>query len=428
MKKFWKENKLSQMLLSLIMAVFVWAFAISELNPSRVRDFSAIPVQFLGTETLAEQNLVMIAGQDTTVRMYLEGTIDNFAKLHPSNIAVTVDLSEITAPGEYQISGSDVNVAIPISGLKLSSFSPRTLNVTIDRIISRQFPITAQVAGSPAAGYRHRATQLGVDAVTITGPETLLQEINDVVVSVESNGLRSSMVYTAPIVLLDAEKNVIQSENLTLSFDTVDVTLWISQEGELPLQVNLIPSDTLHAEDVEVNIEPKSIAVHADQAILKNYPALTIGQIDLSEINLSGIYTFPIQIPNRLTAIGDVPLNAEVTVSVREQSSKQFTIAQFELHDVAEIPAEVEVMTESVDVSVVGLQRFVDALDESDIEVSLSYDSSVLGEGEHALQAQISVKPQGNYELSSETAILDIVLTMPEIQEPEETEEAEEEV
>ena len=103
MKNFWKEHNISQILLSLIMAVVIWAFAINELDPSKELNFSAIPVTFTGMETLEENNLAVIEGQDSTLRVSVEGTVKAFKEFDPKNIAVSVDLSAYLAPGEYQI-------------------------------------------------------------------------------------------------------------------------------------------------------------------------------------------------------------------------------------------------------------------------------------------------------------------------------------
>ena len=417
MKNFWKEHNISQILLSLIMAVVIWAFAINELDPSKELNFSAIPVTFTGMETLEENNLAVIEGQDSTLRVSVEGTVKAFKEFDPKNIAVSVDLSAYLAPGEYQIPSSKINVSLQTSSLKVSSFTPRTLNITIDRITSCEFPVTVEVVGTPAAGYRYLEPELSMDHITVTGPETMLDQINEVLVNVEANTLSESMVYTAPIVFMDADQNVIESEFLSPEVDSIDVTIRTNKESEIPLRVDILPSDTLRAEDVTVKIEPETIPVFADESVLKNYPAITLGEIDLKTLNLSGVYTFQVSLPSRLTAIGKLPDHVEVTVEVKDQLTRQFTITAFDLKDVAQNPATVELETKSVVVNVTGVRSFVESLTEEDISVSLSYDSSILGMGEHELQAQVSVAPVGNYELSSDTVTLTLVLSEDEMQE-----------
>lgn len=423
MKNFWKEYRISQALLSLLAAVCIWAFAISQADVTKEMNFGMIPVTFTGTESLAENDLVVISGQDTAFRVYVQGKItlfDNFLKSGKS-ISVEVDLSDYQEPGTYQIAANQINVLIPgegskSDGLKLSDkgFTPRTFEIVIDHMQTRMFPITANVSGNPADGYRYQEPELSRTSVMVTGPESILDQISSVVVNVEANALSESMIYTAPLVFLDAEQNVIQSEFLSPEIEVIEVTVRTNKESELPLKVDLIPSNALGAEDVTVNINPKSIPVFADEAVLKNYPALTLGQIDLSTLNLSGVYTFPIKVPSRLQTIGTVPEYAEVTVEVKDQMTRQFTITDFDLTDVARDPHDIEVQTESVTVSVTGARAFMESLTAEDITVSLSYDSSALGVGEHDLQAQVTVGRTGNYELSSDTVSLRISLTEPE--------------
>ena len=423
MKKFWTEYKISQVLLSLLAAICIWAYAIDATEVVKEKNFGMIPVTFTGTETLAENDLVLISGQNTTFRVYVQGKFapfDNFLKSGKS-ITVEVDLSDYQEPGTYQIAASQINVNIPgenakSDGLKLSDkgFTPRTFEIVIDHMQTRLFPITANVSGTPADGYRYQEPELSRESVMVTGPESILDQISSVAVNVEANALTESMVYTAPLVFLDAEQNVIQSEFLSPEVEVIDVTVRTNKESELPLKVDLIPSDALGKDDVTVKIDPETIPVFADESVLKNYPALTLGQIDLSTINLSGVYTFPIKVPSRLQTIGTAPAQAVVTVEVKDQTTKQFTITDFVLNDVAREPHDTEVQTESVTVSVTGARAFMESLTAEDITVSLSYDSSVLGVGEHDLQAQVTVGRTGNYELASDTVSLKISLTEPE--------------
>ena len=417
MKEFWKEYKLFQVLISLFLAVLVWAFSINELNPVVDNDYGPVEIDFIGTEHFAENDLIMISGQNSTMRVRVEGNYKTFGEFNAKDIIVTADVSDYDKPGDYQISGSKIKVNVPVAGLNVASYAPKTLSVTIDRVESREYPVEAQISGTPASGYRYRAPELSMENILVTGPSTILDQIDSVLVSVEANALNESMVYTAPVVFMDEEQNVIQSEFLTPEVDAIDVTIRITKEGEIPLRVDVIPSQTLESDEVSVKIEPETIAVHADQSVLENYEALTLGQIDLSEITLSGVYTFPIQLPGRLTPIGDAPAEATVTVEVKDQAFKHFAITEFTLNDVAATPAPVEVETQSVTITVTGARKFIETLAGEDLSISLSYDSGVLGAGEHELQAMITLNAAGNYELSADTVPIKIVLSEPIVEE-----------
>ena len=417
MKEFWKEYKLSQALVSLFLAIIVWAFAISELNPLKTVDYGPAQITFVGTEHFEESDLVLISGQNYTMRVRVEGNFSAIKDFNMSDISVTADLSGCDVPGNYQISGSKLKVSVPVDGVKVTSYSPKNLNVTIDSIISREYPVKVQVSGSPASGYRYREPELGMENIVVSGPSTILDKIDSVLVGVEANALSESMVYTAPVVFIDAEQNVIQSEFLTPEVENIDVTIRITKEGEIPLRVDVIPSDTLDADEVSIKINPEIVPVHADQTILENYEALTLGQIDLSTLSLSGVYTFPIRLPGRLTPIGNIPEMAEVTVEVKDQISKHFAVSEFELNDTAAVPASAEVQTQSVTVTVTGARKFVDSLSGEDISISLTYDSGVLGAGEHELQAVVSVNTAGNYELSADSVPIRILLAEPIVEE-----------
>ena len=94
MKEFWKEYKLSQVFLSLILAIIIWAVAISELDPLRPNDYGPVPVNFIGTEHFADQDLVVISGQNSTMRVRVEGLYSQLNEIEMNGLSGLLDLTQ----------------------------------------------------------------------------------------------------------------------------------------------------------------------------------------------------------------------------------------------------------------------------------------------------------------------------------------------
>lgn len=126
------KNKLIAAVLSLLLAVALWAYVITVQNPEWEATFYNVPVVLQGEGALTEKGLMLTSGTASTVTLKLSGNRTDLNKLKSSDIIVTADLSRIYDPG-VQTLRYDVSFPgnIPDNSLSVQSQEPGLLTVGV---------------------------------------------------------------------------------------------------------------------------------------------------------------------------------------------------------------------------------------------------------------------------------------------------------
>ena len=86
------RNKVLQVIASILVAVAIWVYVDVEKAPERTKTIRDIPVEFSGeSTTLADKNLMLLSGYDTTVDLTIKGTKRELVKISKDNVRL-VDL------------------------------------------------------------------------------------------------------------------------------------------------------------------------------------------------------------------------------------------------------------------------------------------------------------------------------------------------
>lgn len=154
----------------------------------------AIKVAVHEGEQLAEQTLagvrvlyhtpdgVLLLDPVQTVQVRLRGQASEMAQLNP----LTVDVEAEVPAGqlgfvEINLSPDDVRTQ---ADLEIISVEPSRFSIEVERELVTTLPIQVQVSGEPAAGAEVSEVVLRPDQAEVSGPESLLRNITNLVVHV----------------------------------------------------------------------------------------------------------------------------------------------------------------------------------------------------------------------------------------------------
>lgn len=110
-------------ILSLLLAIGIWAQVTLSPNPTVVRKFTGLPVTVQNTGSLGVSTI------PATVRVELKGPAQILDAIQPSAIQVTVS-SPSAAPGRYQ---APVEVSAPIAGTEVIAVQPAQATIILTR-------------------------------------------------------------------------------------------------------------------------------------------------------------------------------------------------------------------------------------------------------------------------------------------------------
>lgn len=205
--------------LALLITGVLWLSVAS--RPVSQVALNAVPIEFYNLS--ASPNLTVSKYDTLAARVYLEGPRDVLDSLRAGQFSVTADMLNVE-PGVRVIPLSIDPSRLPAS-VKVKEIEPRSIRVTVERVIEKEVPIIPRFEGEPKSGYEVTDWQIKPDTVKIGGAESQVRDITEV--STESIRLADRTEPFSEQVAID-----IGSPNLTISDDG-------GRNGKVMLTVNV---------------------------------------------------------------------------------------------------------------------------------------------------------------------------------------------
>lgn len=157
-------NNLGWKLLSLAIAVVLWYAVVGE--PLYEASVSA-PLLLTG----APADLEISSERPERVSLELQGPSSLLDQEHLSSVAVVLDLSSVSQPGERTFTLSRENVRLP-RGLTLRRAVPSQIRLYFERRITATIPVRARFANDGFGGYFLRRQEISPGKLRVVGPES----------------------------------------------------------------------------------------------------------------------------------------------------------------------------------------------------------------------------------------------------------------
>lgn len=378
-----RKNDIMLKLLSLACAVLLWLYVISSTNPDMTQTYSRVAVDLLGTESLTANNLVITDGSHSTVSFKVTGKSERIAMVSENGgLTVTADLSNITVPGVYDVK---YQVISSISDLTISKITP-TISIEVDRVVSQSIPVDLQLRGELQDGFVSDNFVLTPDAITVRGPEKLLDTIKSAVAVFDVSTVKTTTETTLAYTLVD--ENGIEIKNSLITADTPSVRLsyGVRQVGEVPLVLNVNSFGFITSDFVDVSIEPSSIKVSGSPDVVSTLNRIDLGSVNLEQVfdNENFEFDLPVVLPNGIAADTAVT-QAHVTITPKELVKTTVEISRDALpqNDLFQYESDltVTVWTTQDNLASVGV---------SSLNVALSYSEDSLEPGLNEIQASVT--------------------------------------
>ncbi|WP_163336861.1 YbbR-like domain-containing protein [Desulfopila sp. IMCC35008] len=125
-----------------------------------------------------------------------------------TNKAVTRQINLADAmPGTNVIENNNDSIQVP-RGITVLRIQPASIILSLDKLIQKQFPVIPVTTGDAALGYSLKNLRMDPDAITITGPETILSQVDELLTRViDINGMTESKQIQVP---LDLEPSIVE--------------------------------------------------------------------------------------------------------------------------------------------------------------------------------------------------------------------------
>ena len=417
MMEWIRKNDVLYKAVALLAAILLWFYVITVENPETELPYDNVDVVLEGMESLTANGLVITDGAAPTVDMRLSGERDKMNKVNRDKITVTASVASITLPGEYKLS---YNIKVDVADVQVTSKTPTQITLTVDRLTSRSIPVNAIFSGQPAENYRSQGYTLSPDAIKVSGPETVLAQIDHAEIRYDLEGATASVETNLTYRLIDVDGREVDTTRISVDTPSVKLDVDIKQLGSVPLVVEFISSDYLTSDMIQYVINPSSISIVGEADTVSTINQIDLGDISLKNVVENNIYRFemPIILPNGVTAAADTPAIAEVLVTTPGYSRSVFMLSQNAFNKAEGITYP----EQTLEIDLFGPDDDVAALSEASFSVVPAQNIDNLEEGEHTLPVNVSCS-NGNIHIFGRYSIQIIKESAPEPEPEPEPEE-----
>lgn len=353
MKKLY-NSRLFWMIVSLAASLTIWMYVTSAQNDVVRTTFKGVKVEFVGEEVLrSTKNLVITDLDNASVNVVLSGPRRAIMSLDAEDLSACVDVSKLSRSAftsqQYYISYPE---GVDTSKITVSGKVPDTVSFMVSPLNTKTVQVRGSFDGSLAPGCTAEAPVFEPSTITVSGPDSYLKNVSYAWVTFSMDNVSSTYSTEVPFVLMDENGDECSTAGLTCSEDTVTATLPLLLVKDIPISVDLIEGSGATKANTKIKIEPESITLAGDSALLEGMNKIVVGTIDLTEFSSTFSETYPITIDNELRNLTGAT-EAKVDIEIVGLETKKFIVRNISCMGVTEGYAA-DIITESIEVTVRG--------------------------------------------------------------------------
>lgn len=411
-----KTPKGLYLLVAFVVAAGIWFFV--DLYGNNGGAFSAqqritgIPIEYNGRQELEERGLMLLEeGTTTEVDLVFEGARLLVVQLNRSKIRLSADLSGITAAGSqtvrYNLSylngqgRSTLEVNTKYARVtysrpeSTSTTSSNTATVNISELNRKEVDVRCELVGRVAEGYSAGQVQLSQNTVEIQGLEEKIGAVSYAKVTLDLGaGAEETVSQLLTCQFCSETGEALDTTGIHIKTEQVQATLPVYLTKELELKVDLIDAPGIREENVSVSLHPNRISVSGEAARLRDLDTLTLGELSLLDLVGGGTasrHTYSINVPEgceNLSGVGRATLN----VTLVDVVTAQIPVERFQIGTALPEGKTVEILTETLPVTIFGTGEDVRAIRGEDITVTADLTDYLGAGGTYTVPTQISLK------------------------------------
>ena len=382
----WLVRNLSALALALVLAVAVWVSAVTGADPDEVRPYlNPIKLEIVGQDP----SLVIIGKVPASINVTLRAPRSVWDKLSTADnpISAIIDLSGLSA-GEHTV---EVKIQqIRVAPVQVISISPQSVQLNLQTLATKTFPINLAIRGEVAVGFKAGAPEMDISEISLSGPAPLIAAVKRVQVEVPIAGLRQDVQTSFPLRILNASGVAI--DGLTFTPPDVQVHIPITlQGGYRAIAVKVVVRGLVAGgyRLTNISVFPPILTVYSKEPALVNELP---GFVETEPLNLDGSSQdsdthLSLHLPEGISVVGDQTVQVRVGIAAIE-GSLSLNNMKVEVVGLGENLGAL-ISPETVDVILTGPLPLLDKLSAGDVKIIV--DLTGLQPGLHQLTPQAKI-------------------------------------
>ena len=416
-KPRFNRSKVVRIVISILVAIAMWLYVDLERAPERPMTIRDIPVEFSGENTtLADKNLMLLSGYDTTIDLKIRGPKRELVKMNRDNVRVIASTSSIDSVGVHQL---DWTVSFPDgvvrTNVSVEKASLSQITVTVGELYTKEVPVECQVVGEVAEGYFTGDVVLDPEVLTLRAQRDDLLNVSCAKLTVDISGATRSVVQTVDVQLYDYDGNPVENSNIRTNTSLIQakVPVLTTREVELAVEFSGVPGAAMNS--IKCDITPKTVRLNGEADVLDSIDKLVLATLHVDDLELHQQNSYVVTPPDGTWLVnGNEVATADITLEGIEEKSLTATSIEFD-----KLPSGLYAIAPDggLTVRLWGLSEEIEAVTAENLRV-IADMSAVTGQGTVTVRVTVTVSGfndvtvRGTYELT--VTVTDVAPTVPE--------------
>ncbi len=289
-----KENKheLQLIVLSILLALVMWALVTTSSNPSVTRIFRGQEILIKNKEKLEEKGYTIIGIDEITdINVEIEGSRDNIVGLKPNDIQASIDIGDV----KEGIQSVPVKVDTP-NGVNVEKTEPKEINVNVQKVIEKNLPINLVIDDSLKKERNIEVIDQSIKEVTVKGPVSQINNVDRAEVRIDREEYLDSKMHNININIVSKDGKPLGE--LEQSAKDIDISFLVSETKAI--KVDLITSGEV-ADDYEItlkSVSPDEVIVKGTTKAMKDLTSIKTNPVDVSNIKFDKTGYISLNLPD----------------------------------------------------------------------------------------------------------------------------------
>ena len=416
-KPRFNRSKVVRIVISILVAIAMWLYVDLERAPERTMTIRDIPVEFSGENTtLADKNLMLLSGYDTTIDLKIRGPKRELVKMNRDNVRVIASTSSIDSVGVHQL---DWTVSFPDgvvrTNVSVEKASLSQITVTVGELYTKEVPVECHVIGEVAEGYFTGDVVLDPEVLTLRAQRDDLLNVSCAKLTVDISGATRSVVQTVDVQLYDYDGNPVENSNIRTNTSLIQakVPVLTTREVELAVEFSGVPGAAMNS--IKCDITPKTVRLNGEADVLDSIDKLVLATLHVDDLELHQQNSYVVTPPDGTWLVnGNEVATADITLEGIEEKSLTATSIEFD-----KLPSGLYAIASDggLTVRLWGLSEEIEAVTAENLRV-IADMSAVTGQGTVTVPVTVTISGfndvtvRGTYELT--VTVTDVAPTVPE--------------
>ena len=267
-----KENTKIK-LISLLSAIVLWLYVMAIVDPQETKLFENIPVTITNLDELDSNDFVIYPEANLTTDIYVTGKLSVLKNISKDDITVYGTMSNF-------IEGNNgVFLKANISKGVTYELKPDTIVIPLEKIVQEKRSVDVVVTGKYKNNFN--AVQLEEDSIKISGPRTLVNEVQKLQATLNVDENKDT--YTTTLNLVPVNDRGQKVDGVTLETSSVNATVSLLVEKNVPIN----PVFAEGSENLgEYELSQNSITIKGKKDVVDNITSINTKAINLNDINV----------------------------------------------------------------------------------------------------------------------------------------------